>query len=124
MSKLKNKLISIVSSSCPQCHQGNLFVNKNPYKLKDWDKMHENCSHCGLKYELEPGYFQGAMYVSYALGVALAVSVFLVVYYFFGLNPIVFLTFETIVLVALAPVIFRLSRSIYMNFFIPYQENL
>jgi len=124
MSKLKNKLISIVSSSCPQCHQGNLFVNKNPYKLKDWDKMHENCSHCGLKYELEPGYFQGAMYVSYALGVALAVSVFLVVYYFFGLNPIVFLTFETIVLIALAPIIFRLSRSIYMNFFIPYQENL
>jgi len=86
--------------------------------------MHENCSHCGLKYELEPGYFQGAMYVSYALGVALAVSVFLVVYYFFGLNPIVFLTFETIVLIALAPIIFRLSRSIYMNFFIPYQENL
>jgi uncharacterized protein (DUF983 family) len=124
MSKLKDKLYSVATSTCPQCHKGDLFINKNPYKFKDWDKMHENCSHCGLKYEMEPGYFQGAMYVSYALGVALAVSVFLVVYFFFGLSPIIFLSLETIVLIALAPIIFRLSRSIYMNFFIPFNKDL
>ena len=89
--------------------------------MKDWDKMHETCSHCGLKYELEPGYFQGAMYVSYGLGVAIAVSVFLLVYFFFGLNPIIFLALEILVFIALAPIIFRLSRSIYMNFFIAYK---
>jgi uncharacterized protein (DUF983 family) len=30
-------------------------------------KMHERCPTCGLKFEREPGYFLGAMYVSYAL---------------------------------------------------------
>ena len=33
--------------------------------------MHEDCSNCGLHYEREPGFFQGAMYVSYALTVGL-----------------------------------------------------
>ena len=30
-------------------------------------KMHERCPTCGLKFEREPGYFLGAMYVSYGL---------------------------------------------------------
>ena len=31
--------------------------------------MCERCSICGLKFEREPGYFLGAMYFSFALGV-------------------------------------------------------
>jgi hypothetical protein len=31
--------------------------------------MHERCPVCGLRFEREPGYFLGAMYISYALGV-------------------------------------------------------
>ena len=31
---------------------------------------YERCPVCGLKYEREPGYFLGAMYISYALGIA------------------------------------------------------
>lgn len=30
--------------------------------------MHERCPGCGLKFEREPGYFLGAMYISYGLG--------------------------------------------------------
>jgi hypothetical protein len=29
--------------------------------------MHERCPSCGLKFEREPGYFLGAMYLSYGL---------------------------------------------------------
>jgi hypothetical protein len=32
--------------------------------------MHERCSHCGLHYEREPGYWYVAMFVSYAFNVA------------------------------------------------------
>lgn len=32
--------------------------------------MYENCPACGLKYEREDGYFLGAMYIGYGLGVA------------------------------------------------------
>jgi len=37
--------------------------------------MHQRCPSCGLKFEREPGYFLGAMYLSY--GLALVVIVFL-----------------------------------------------
>jgi Protein of unknown function (DUF983) len=37
--------------------------------------MHERCPSCGLKFEREPGYFLGAMYLSY--GLALVEIVFL-----------------------------------------------
>jgi len=30
--------------------------------------MNELCPECGLKFEREPGYFLGAMYISYGLG--------------------------------------------------------
>jgi len=33
--------------------------------------MQERCSVCDLKFEREPGYFLGAMYVSYALALAI-----------------------------------------------------
>ena len=31
--------------------------------------MYEHCPVCGLKFEREPGYFLGALYISYGLGV-------------------------------------------------------
>ena len=31
--------------------------------------MHERCRACGLKFEREDGYFLGAMYIGYGLGV-------------------------------------------------------
>ena len=33
--------------------------------------MHDRCSFCDLKFEREPGYFLGAMYFSYALGLVI-----------------------------------------------------
>jgi len=32
--------------------------------------MHDRCPVCGLHFNREPGYFLGAMYISYGLGVA------------------------------------------------------
>ncbi len=58
-----NKLYSIVRMKCPQCHEGKLW--RSPlYKMKFYD-MYETCPVCGLKYEQEPGFWYGAMYMGY-----------------------------------------------------------
>jgi len=36
--------------------------------------MYERCPTCGLKFEREPGYFLGAMYISYGLGLVMIVG--------------------------------------------------
>jgi uncharacterized protein (DUF983 family) len=46
---------------CPRCGQGRVFASA-------WT-MHRACPACDLVFEREPGYFTGAMYFSYALGI-------------------------------------------------------
>jgi hypothetical protein len=84
--------------------------------------MHERCSHCHTKYKIEPSFFFGAMYVSYGLGVAIAVAAFIVVYLFFGGGLMA--TFIGIIgtLVILTPIIGRISRNIWINLFLDYKK--
>lgn len=70
------KLYSIVNFKCPYCHEGEFFVASNPYDLTKAGEIHKNCSVCGRKYEREPGFFFGALYVSYALAISLCVPVY------------------------------------------------
>lgn len=117
-----SKLYSIFTSTCPVCHTGKLYKNPNPYIVTDTLKMPERCSNCETKYKIEPSFFYGAMYVSYGVGIAVAVAAFIIAYLFFGLSRN--LTFLTIVLtlVALLPVITRVSRNIWINFFFKFDS--
>ncbi len=117
-----NKLYSIFTGTCPVCHEGEMYVEGNPYKLKKVLKMHDRCSHCGTKFKMEPSFFYGAMYVSYAVGVAIAVAAFVIAYFFMGLDR--HITFITIILalVITFPLILRISRNIWINFFMSYRK--
>ena len=68
---------SMATCKCPRCRKGKVFIHSNPYHRK-FDKMEDKCSECGLVYEMEQGFWYGAMYVSYAFGVALAVPVVII----------------------------------------------
>lgn len=65
-----SKGIAILKCKCPQCQSGKLF-NFPFYNLNKFMEMDSHCKVCNLKYEVEPGFFWGAMYVSYALTVGL-----------------------------------------------------
>jgi len=82
--------------------------------------MHEHCSHCGLKYQLEPSFFYGAMYVSYGVNVALGIGIFILS--FVLLHASIKTSFISIIvaLVVLYPIVLRLSRNIYINMFVAY----
>lgn len=122
MFKKGSKLYSILTGSCPRCHGESMYKNNNPYNLSEVFKMEERCSHCGLKYKIEPSFFYGSMYVSYAVGVAFATAAFVIAFLIFGAGLMG--TFIAIVatLVVFMPVIMRVSRSIWINFFIKYEK--
>ena len=61
-----SRLRAILEARCPRCREGAIF--RGPV-WRGWLAMHERCPVCGLKFEREPGYFLGAMYVSYALAI-------------------------------------------------------
>jgi uncharacterized protein (DUF983 family) len=115
------KLYSIFKMKCPNCHEGDLFVTPNPYKLSEMAKMHRKCSHCDLNYHPEPSFYYGSMYVSYGYSVAMFVAVFVLGKYVFGLGIPGIVATLAIVLVVLGPYLFRLSRATWINLFVRYQ---
>ncbi|QNF35947.1 DUF983 domain-containing protein [Adhaeribacter swui] len=83
--------------------------------------MHKNCACCGQDFEPEPGYYYGAMFVSYAISTAIFLAVIL------GLSFLVKEVTTTMVLVSilvivvgLLPITFRLSRVLWINIFVRY----
>lgn len=121
MFKKGSLFYSIFNNKCPRCQEGDVYVDANPYHFKNLFKMHKTCDVCGLKYEKEPSFFHGAMYVSYAMTVAIFVTVF-VICQLLGLNMIVSFIAVIITIILMMPVTFKLSRLIYMNFFESYDE--
>jgi hypothetical protein len=69
---------------------------------------------------MEPSFFYGAMYVSYAVGVAMAFTVFIAFYLLLGSSLVTTFIAIVIALILLLPVIIRLSRNIWINLFIHY----
>jgi len=78
--------------------------------------MHDACPVCGLVFEREPGYFVGAMYVSYAL----AIPAYLAVAGILRLalrewSDLVVLALAVPLFLPLSPLLFRYSRIIWMH---------
>ncbi len=123
MIKKGTKLYSIFKNKCPRCQEGEFFETTNPYDLKRMGKMHEKCSVCEQKFEPETGFYFGAMYVSYALGVAIFVSIWVACLVLSpDMHPAGIFGLVVLGLLVLFPISFRLSRRIWINLFVKYEE--
>lgn len=120
MWKKGSKFYSIRHNKCPRCQEGDFFVKPAGFRFKDNLKTHENCSNCGLKYMIEPSFFYGAMYVSYAITVAMAVAVF-VICQLLDLSLVTSLISILVALILANPFVMRVSRLLYINMFIHFK---
>jgi len=118
------KIYSIITGTCPVCHEESMYKEANPYKLTRIFDMHERCSNCGTKYKIEPSFFFGAMYVSYGLGVAVSIAAFIITYFFFGGGLMATFIAITITLIVLMPLLIRISRNIWINLFLNYKKQV
>ncbi|PWB23406.1 DUF983 domain-containing protein [Flavobacterium sp. HTF] len=115
-----SKIKSIFTGSCPRCQNESMYSDQNPLHLSKVLKMNDHCGHCGLKYQIEPSFFYGAMYVSYGLNVAVGIAAFIVSFVFFGTTIEQSFLSIIVTLVLLFPFVLRLSRNIYINMFVSY----
>ncbi|WP_034061448.1 DUF983 domain-containing protein [Lacinutrix jangbogonensis] len=117
-----SKLYGIFTGVCPKCHEESMYTNKNPYAITALFSMHEKCSHCSTKYKMEPSFFYGSMYVSYGVGIAFAVIAFVLSYLLFEstLNQSIIAIIASQVI--FYPIIVRLSRNIWINLFMNYDN--
>lgn len=119
-SKSLSKASAIAQCKCPQCRKGNMFKS-GPLNLKQFTEMNTDCSECGLHFEIEPGFFWGAMYVSYAITVLLMLLIGGIVFFtagakagFWGYIIPIFLG-----MLLMMPFTFRYSRVLMIYWFSP-----
>jgi uncharacterized protein (DUF983 family) len=116
INKKENLAINILQEKCPHCGQGHVFQRqKSVFKMP---VMNEKCSECDYKFDREPGYFLGAMYISYGIAVFLGILTYLFLHFAFPAMPLI-CTPISIVLVILfaARKNYKLSRVIYIHMF-------
>ncbi len=126
-----NFLWSVLTMRCPRCRRGEMFKNPNPYrklKLSYIFDMYDNCPVCDQKFDLEPGFWYGTGYVSYALAVAISGITFIAWWIIVGISTddnriFGWLIFNSVLLVVIQPWLMRLSRVVYLLFFVKYNEN-
>lgn len=126
-----NYLWSMLTLRCPRCRRGDMFRNKNPYKklsLHNILNMYDHCPVCRQKYELEPGFWIGTSYVSYGVMVAISAISFMMWWFIVGISVddnrvFYWIIFNGLLLLFIQPWVMRLSRLIYLNFFVKYNEN-
>lgn len=120
---LNKRLYSIFKFKCPRCHKGEFMESRNHYNLKKAGNVKESCSNCGLKYSPEVGFYYGAMYVSYSLGIVLFVSIWVALYVLYPeYSPTLLISLLFISLIVLGPYIYALSKIIWANLFFHYEE--
>jgi uncharacterized protein (DUF983 family) len=111
-----NKIISFLKGKCPKCGKGKVF--KGPTYSKYLNDMNHSCSNCGKDFEIEPGFYYGAMYFSYALNVAIFLTVFVALYVITGgISIPLFMSVFVGLVIGLLPVNFRLSRLLMLYLF-------
>lgn len=116
-------LYTVTHLVCPRCQEEKLFAH-SVYNLRKLGQMKSSCSHCGLKYSIEPGFFYGAAYVSYALTVAQGIAAFLLTYFFRPEGSTeLYIAVICAVIILLFPLSFALSRAIWLAMFIKYDPS-
>lgn len=112
-----SKAGAVMMCRCPRCRKGQMFT-AHPYNFRKIFDMHTHCSSCGFRFSREPGFFTGAMYISYALSVGLFLGNALFTAILFNRpHPLVYIINILVLTAVLFPLFFRYSRVIYLYLF-------
>ncbi|MBK8701488.1 MAG: DUF983 domain-containing protein [Saprospiraceae bacterium] len=116
-----NILSSVVKYKCPRCREGELY--KAPFKMSNPLDMHERCSVCGQRTEPEPGFYYGAMFLSYIVTGFLYLSIigFCIMVLKWSVNQSFLLLLAFVALTYFKTA--RLSRSLWIHVVVKYDPN-
>jgi uncharacterized protein (DUF983 family) len=122
-----NLILSILQNKCPRCRRGKMYKSNNVYNLRNLMKMHERCPICGQSLDMEPGFYYGTNMISYALAILFSVFTFFAWWIIIGFSLkdqrfFYWIGVNAILLVLLQPPLMRLSRSVWIAFFVPYSK--
>lgn len=105
----KGLLSAMASCRCPRCRTGKVFYG-HPYSFKR-QRSNQVCAHCGLYFEIEPGYFYISMYISYGFAVVeTLITAFILYSLTHSESPWLYGFVLISIIILMAPINYRYSR--------------
>jgi uncharacterized protein (DUF983 family) len=121
-------LSSTLGCHCPRCREGKLFKNSTTISFKRNMLMNKECPVCNQATEIEVGFYYGTSYVSYVLAVAICVSSLVAWWVLIGFSTtdnrfFIWLAVNAVLLIILQPWLMRISRSLWISWFVKYDPD-
>ena len=113
-----NTLKNIITCKCPNCGVSYVFKDQNPYNLTKLAEMHKRCPNCDKSFEKEPGFYFGAMYVSYAMTSGIVIVFATVFGWGLQMETLPLVGIIALLILSTFPLVFRWSRMIWLSWFI------
>ena len=116
MAPIASNTAALLALRCPRCHEGKIFTA--PALSFHFADMPLACPVCGQPTEPEPGFYYGAMFVSYAFSVAIFAVTAAALYFLFG-DPEIWVYVLVVGLTAMlfTPLSVRYSRMVMFYLF-------
>jgi uncharacterized protein (DUF983 family) len=111
-------LKSIWNEKCPRCRKGDIF--EKPFKITDPLAMPKNCAICGQATEPEPGFYFGAMFISYIIGGWLLLIPALVLVFGFHWSVEAAMIFTILFAAVVYLKLMRGARSLWLHLVVKY----
>ncbi len=108
-----NRLKSIFFFKCPNCNEGNLFPNNNFFDFKF--QVNKSCSQCNEDFVREPGFYYGAMFLSYIISAFFSLSICGICIIVLGIEWKMSIFILCCILALLFVFLFRFSRSLWIH---------
>ena len=121
-------LTTTLNCRCPRCREGKLFKHRPTFRFKKNMQMFRACEVCGQPTEIEVGFYYGTSYVSYAITVFFSLVSLAIWAFTIGISVndnrfFIWLIVNAVVLIALQPWLMRLSRSLWISWFVRYDAD-
>ncbi len=114
---------SVFAMKCPRCRTGDLFSTKSSFNYKHLTEMPKSCPVCDQNYLPEPGFYYGAMFISYIVCGFWFLGFIAICMFAFDLSVDTSFILLIIMVAALFGWIFRISRSIWIHINVRYKPS-
>lgn len=114
-----SKAYSIFNIKCPRCHESDMFRTSS-YSFSEPFEMKERCDQCNEDFFPEPGYYYGAMFLSYIFTAFFSIGFVLFFHWVLDWSTAASFALLIFVLGVFFVYIFRLARALYINLHVHY----
>ena len=123
-----NLILSILKNKCPRCRRGDMYKYKGAFRIKGLMAMNERCPVCGQPLDMEPGFYYGTNMISYLLALLISGLSFVLWWLLIGFSFqdsrfFWWIGINAVLLVVLQPPLMRLSRTVWLAFFVHYSPD-